>query len=248
MIIKFKRKTFASLEKYEELDDKRVAKLTDAQKRMLLEDERNKARRNTSKIVSEYGKRGAEEGAKRGKKKGAKWGAGIGSIGGAIAASKIPLRNGSNKHKLLKLAAGGAIGALGGSGLGYLIGKSSGEAAGRSKGQAEGRKVAKKGGHDEVEVMTKHARRFDDYARKHKKKDVWEIGIRNQLKEEKKAAAQAAARRRAEELERRRVAAVEREARARETEAGARDRDSWTNRYKYLNESGKSGRTDWTVW
>ena len=52
---------YSDLEEYEQFDNKKLKKLTENQIRMILEDERNKARRNTERIVS---KRAEEEGRK----------------------------------------------------------------------------------------------------------------------------------------------------------------------------------------
>lgn len=248
-------KRFSSLERYEKFDDKKLAKLTEAQKRMILEDERAKARRNAGKIVKETSKKRAAEGKESGRKKGKKRGTIVGGILGTtaglgIAGSRFRAGSGPySKKDFIKDAAitlgGGALGAVGGRYIGGSIGEAIGEENGRLRGAAEGKAKAKKGGHDEVDVITRHARSFDDYARRkgEKGKDTWELNLRDQLKAEKEKAKREAARRRAEELERRRVAAEEREARAREREADARYRDSVTNRERYKHDTGKN--VDW---
>ena len=225
---------FSDLEDYEVLDDKKLKKLTENQIRMILEDERNKARRNTGRIVSkraeEEGRKGKEEGAKRGKKRGTIAGGIIGALGGGGM--------GLSEYGLKGAAIGAGIGGLGGALLGRLVGKSSGAAAGyaegRARGAAKGRKEAKEQGHDEIDVTTKNARIFDEYARKRHKKDSWEIDFRNQLKEEKRLAEEAARKLREEELARRRVEAEEKKAKAEELQAETdRDRywdDFWERR------------------
>lgn len=242
-----------SLEDYETFDDDRLRKLTDAQKRMILEDERKKAKRNIGKIIKEEGDRGAAEGKKRGKRRGAITGA----IGGALLGGAIGSYNPVSEE--INIGKGSAIGALAGAGvlggLGYLTGGSAGAREGRIKAAKEGYKKALEQGHGEVDVMTRHARTFDDYARKHRKKDHWEIDLRDQLKAEKEAAAEAAKAKRAESFERRRVEAEERAVRAREREADARYReadaryrDSLTNRDRYLDEGGKRYRSEDYIW
>lgn len=209
------------LENYEDLSDSDIKKLTDNQKKMLLEDERRKARRNSAKIIGSEARRGAAEGKERGKKSGTAWGAGIGAVGGGALGYK--------HGKAVGAAIGTVGGALAGAGLGRVIGGANGEASGYRKGSAKGRAKATREGHGDVDVMTRQARRLDDYARKHRGSDHWETDVRDLVKAEKIKAAEEAARRRAEELARRRVAAEE-------MKAKAADRDSRTNRDRYYDE------------
>lgn len=223
------------LEEYFDSDDeKAVRSLTDNQKRMLLEDERGKAKRNISKILKHHEEIHGKEGREKGKKSGTKWGAGIGAAGGLITA--IGATKASNKKRALLGAAMTAGGALAGAGLGRLIGADNGEASGRAKGRTIGKREAAEGGHNEIGVMTKHARNFDALERKLKKNDHWESDLRSQLKDEKKAAEEAARIRRAEELERRRVAADEMNARAQRRRAYADMDNAILNRQKYRDE------------
>ena len=253
MIITVKRKLYSyeddELEAYEELDPKKISKLTDNQKKMLLEDERKKAKRNTSRIVSNYGKKGEKEGREQGKKRGTKVGAIAGAIGGAIGGGVLPIPN--SKISIGKRLVHGAIGAGVGAGLGALLGRASGAESGavkgRASGEAKGRKVAKEQGHDEIERTTRNARALDDYARTHKGKgkDDWEIGFRNQLKVEKKEREEAAERKRQAELERRRVEAEEAKARADQDRAKADRERARTDRDRYYDEHfgwGQYGR------
>lgn len=220
-----------SLEDYEEFDDKRLKSLTDNQKKMILEDERLKARRNRGKIVSHHAKIEGEIGKEKGKKSGTKWGAGIGTAAGALIGGHTA------KSKVAGALLGAAGGALAGGVLGRLSGASSGEAKGRRKGAVKGARIAEEGGHNEHGIMTRHARAFDDYERKSKKgNDHWETDVRKQIKDEKEAAAKEAARRRAEELERRRVAAEEMRARAEQRSSYARMEDARTNRTRLKKE------------
>lgn len=234
-----------SLEDYEDLsDNKKVSKLTYNQKKMLLEDERAKARRNTEAIVDEA----RREGGNRGKKKGGKIGTAIGGAAGLGGTAALYLNKELKKgHKI----AGGIAAPIAGAGVGYLLGRGIGKLHGSSKGARKGRQAAKEGGHDEVDVMLRQARKLDDYERRGNRrgKDNWEIGVREQLKAEKREAEERAARERAEELEERRVRADERRAgadmvsaAAKVKEADARYMDSATNRYRYMDESG---RTKW---
>lgn len=233
------------LEAYEELDSKKISKLTDNQKRMLLEDERAKAKRNKSRIVSKYGRRGEKEGRDRGRRKGTKIGAIVGAIGGTAAGAIIGNKFKDKEGKGLKGALiGGSIGAAGGTGIGALIGRSSGAASGaikgRASGEAKGRRIAKEQGHDDIARTTKNARILDDYARTHKGKgkDDWEIGFRNQLKVEKKEREEAAERKRQAELERRRVEAEEMRARA-DRERAETDRDRYWDEHFGWGQYGR---------
>jgi hypothetical protein len=182
------------LEAYEELDPKKIAKLTDNQKRMLLEDERAKAKRNKSRVVSKYGKEGERKGRIEGKKKGTKRGAIaggiIGGIGGAVIGKGNSINSGKDTTK--DTIIGGAIGVGAGAGIGALMGRAagaeSGAAEGKARGEAKGRRIAKEQGHDDIDRTTRNVRALDDYARTHKGKgkDDWEVSMRNQLKKERK--------------------------------------------------------------
>lgn len=231
------------LEAYEELDSKKISKLTDNQKKMLLEDERAKAKRNKGRIVSRYGKKGEKQGREEGKKKGTRVGAIVGGLGGAVLGAA-----GARKGRGGAALVGGALGAGGGALIGRWAGGESGAASGKAKGEAKGRKIAKEQGHDDVDRTTKNARILDEYARTHKGKgrDDWEIGFRNQLKVEKKEREEAAERKRQAELERRRVEAEEARARA-DRERARTDRDRYYDEHygwgQYSRDRRPSGST-----
>lgn len=235
------------LEAYEELDPKKISKLTDNQKRMLLEDERKKARRNRDRIVSKYGREGAKKGREEGKKKGTKHGAIVGGIMGAGVGGFLGHgfgynENDESKKNLRNAGIGALIGAGIGAGGGALIGRAegaeSGAREGKSKGEAKGRRIAKEQGHDDIDRTTKNARAFDDYARSHKGKgkDDWEIGFREQLKAEKKERSEAAERKRQADLEKRRVRAEEERAKADRDRARAEQERAKTDRSRYYDE------------
>lgn len=180
------------LESYEELDSKKISKLTDNQKKMLLEDERAKAKRNKGRIVSKYGKKGEKEGREKGKKRGTKVGAIVGGLGGALLGGLNAKANkGSGRTGAL---VGGAL--VGGALIGRWTGGESGAASGKAKGEAKGRRIAKEQGHDDIDITTRNVRALDDYARTHKGKgkDDWEVSMRNQLKKERKDREEAAER------------------------------------------------------
>ena len=234
MIFIIKRKLYSyeddELEAYEELDHKKISKLTDNQKKMLLEDERMKAKRNTGRVVKRYGKEGEEEGRKKGKKRGTIAGSIVGGVGGAILGGLNAKANKKSGGTGALIGAG--IGAGGGALLGRVMGGASGAAKGKAEGEAKGRRVAKQQGHDDVDRTTRNARALDDYARTHKGggKDDWEIGFRNQLKVEKKEREEAAERKRQAELEKRRVEAEEERARA-DRERAKTDRDRYVDEH-----------------
>ena len=239
------------LEDYEELDPKKLSKLTDNQKRMILEDERAKAKRNTGRIVSKYGKEGERKGRKEGKKRGTKRGAIAGGIIGAIGGAALGYKtndkpgevNGEQDRALIGLGIGTGVGA----GLGALIGRKagadSGAAEGKARGEAKGRKIAKERGHNDIDRTTKNARIFDDYARTHKGKgkDDWEIGFREQLKAEKKERSEAAEKKRRLELEKRRLEAEEMRARA-ERDKAETDRDRYWDEHFGWGQYSKDRR------
>ena len=245
MIITVKRKLYSyeddELEAYEELDPKKISKLTDNQKKMLLEDERKKAKRNTGRVVKKYGKEGEEEGRKKGKRKGTITGSIVGGIGGAILGGLHAKANKKSVGTGALIGAGisGGVGAL----LGRAMGSGAGAAKGKAEGEAKGRKVAKDQGHDEIERTTRNARALDDYARTHKGsgKDDWEIGFRNQLKVEKKEREEAAERKRQAELERRRVEAEEMRARA-DHERARTDRNRYYDEHYGMGQYSRDRR------
>lgn len=245
MIFTIKRKLYSyeddELEAYEELDPKKISKLTDNQKKMLLEDERKKAKRNTGRVVRKYGKEGEEEGRKKGKKRGTIAGSIIGTVGGAILGGLNAKANKKSSGTGALIGAG--IGAGGGALLGRVMGSGAGAARGKAEGEARGRRVAKEQGHDEVDRTTRNARALDDYARTHKGggKDDWEIGFRNQLKVEKKEREEAAERKRQAELERRRVEAEEMRARA-DRDHARTDRDRYYDEHYGLGQYSRGRR------
>ena len=235
------------LERYEDFDDKRISKMTDNQMQMALDDERSKAKRNASKLVSERSKEGRIEGEKTGYESGRNTGKKIGAVaGGLYGLSKgllhssdlsVPLSKGKKGLLTAGLTVGGAAAGYGlGKWIGGKIGKSSGGKEGQRRGAQRGREEAKRLGHDEIEVTTKNARKFDDYARKHKKEDKWETGFRKKLADEKEAEKREAERRRQEQLERRRVQAEERKAYAEHRRAN-------TDRYRFLNEISRENNS-----
>lgn len=235
------------LEAYEELDSKKISKLTDNQKKMLLEDERAKAKRNQSRIVKKYGKKGEKEGREKGKKRGTKrgaiGGAIIGALGGAMlghGTRDVFKGEKGGKRALIGAGIGGALGAGGGALIGRISGAESGAISGKARGEAKGRKIAKEQGHDDVDRTTKNARILDEYARTHKgkSKDDWEVGFRNQLKVEKKEREEAAERKRQAELERRRVEAEEARAIA-ERERSRTDRDRYYDEHFGWGQYGR---------
>ena len=242
------------LEAYEELDPKKISKLTDNQKRMLLEDERAKAKKNKGRIVSKYGRKGEKEGREKGKKRGTKIGAIAGALGGAglgaltgYGTRDIFSGEKGGKRALIGAGIGALAGAGGGALLGRIGGAESGAAKGKAAGEARGRRVAKEQGHDDVDRTTKNARILDEYARTHKGKgkDDWEIGFRNQLKVEKKEREEAAERKRQAELERRRVEAEEARARA-EREKARTDRDRYYDEHFGWGQYSKNRQTGTT--
>lgn len=240
-----------SLEEYENYDDKKISKMTDNQIAMALDDERAKAKRNASKIISRRTKEGKEEGEKAGyesgRKTGKKVGAVLGGLSGLATGAYGTLDSKLSKGKKGLATAGITLGgaALGygaGKWLGGKIGKANGGAEGSRKGAEKGRKEAKSLGHDEIQVTTENARKFDEYARKHKREDKWETGFRKKLADEKETAKREAEKRRLEELERRRVQAEERKARAEEKRAN-------TDRYRFYDEmSGGRRRGGYYNW
>ena len=116
------------LEDYIDFDNKKIKGMTENQIRMALEDERKKARRNTSKIVNkrakEEGEKGKKEGGKKGKKRGTIAGGVLGGIGGTLAGRKKGAKG---------MIIGGLSGATGGALLGRLLGKGIGESNGETE-------------------------------------------------------------------------------------------------------------------
>ena len=240
------------LEDYSDYDLKHM---TRGQMLDALEEEQERAKRNTKKYVKHHGEHEAKKGAERGEKRGKKAGTITGSILGGLGAG---LALGSSKGPKAGLA-GAAGGALVGGLLGRVIGKSSGrdsgEIEGRKKGQTRGLRYAKEDLHDSDTRAKKLARRMDDEARRKGEDADFESRIQGGI-DKREEAKREAARRAAELAEKRRQEAredrIRREkmrwedthrAQDREDAREARERASMSGGYTY-NESRNNVRID----
>lgn len=209
-----------NLEDYTDYDLKHM---TRGQMLDALEEEQDRAKRNTKKYVKHHGdyeaKKGAEEGEKKGKKSGTIAGSVLGGLGVGIGVgSKHGARAG-----LISGAAGALAGGLLGRAMGKSAGRSSGEAEGRRKGSARGLKYSKEDLHDPDQRAIKLARKMDDEARRKGGDADFESRVQGGI-DKREAARKEAARRAAELAEKRRQ--EEREDRIR------REKMAWEDRHR----------------
>ena len=209
----------------EEYSDYDLKHMTRGQMLDALEEEEEKAKRNTKKYVKYHrdreGKKGAEKGEKRGKRSGTIAGSILGGLGAGIG---VGAHTGNAKLGLIS----GAVGAAAGAGLGRLLGKSAGRAAGeeegKRKGSAKGLKYSREDNHDPDQRAIKLARKMDDEARKKGGNADFESRVQGKIdkrEEERKETA----RRAAELAEKRRQEA--REDRIR------REKMNWEDRHRF---------------
>lgn len=183
-----------NLEDYADYDLKHM---TRGQMLDALEEEQDRAKRNTKKYVKHHGdyeaKKGAIEGEKRGKKSGTIAGSILGGIGGGfIGSTRGP------KGIIIGAAGGAAAGGLLGRAIGKDSGRASGEAEGRRKGSSRGLRYSKEDFHDPDQRAIKLARKMDDEARRKGGDADFESRIQGGI--DKREAAKAEAARRAAEL------------------------------------------------
>lgn len=205
----------------EDYPDYNLKHMTRGQMLDALEDEQERAKRNTKKYVKHHGdheaKKGEIRGERRGRERGKKTGTWIGGILGAVGGGTAGLAlhdyvaEKGSKMPGVKGAAVGlgitAAGALAGRAIGKkegaLWGKDAGREEGRRLGSSRGLRYSKEDQHDPDQRAIKLARKMDDEARRRGGDADFEAKIQGGI-DKREAARKEAARKAAEAAERRR--------------------------------------------